>query len=454
VPIDVPLKKKAAQKKTINGDAAAPRRAAAAAPVIEIGHPLGDVEAFVGRFVAYPSEAARVAHVLWIGHTHLICALESTPRIAFLSPEPGSGKTRALEVTEPLVPRPVASVNVTPAYLVRKISDEAGRPTILYDEIDTVFGVRPRDSSEDVRALLNAGHRRGQKVGRCVVVGKRVRTEELEAFCAVALAGIGDLPDTILTRSVVIRMRRRAPNEKVEPFRQREHELQAHPLHKRLEAWAGTVATEAGNARPDMPTGIVDRDADVWEPLLVVADLAGGDWPTRARGAARWLVAESKASTPSLGVRLLEDLRIVFGERDRMPTSGILQALKDLEEAPWGELGREGLTPQGLAKRLKPYGIAPKNLRIAGGVSKGYERTDLTDAWCRYCPALVPAQSATAATAATPPGVLGVAAVAGVADAAATSRVPATPSTGHVAAVAAVADCGGGADTPDGRPMP
>jgi hypothetical protein len=45
---------------------------------------------------------------------------DSTPRIAFLSPERGSGKSRALEVIELLVPRPVYAVNVSPSYLFRK----------------------------------------------------------------------------------------------------------------------------------------------------------------------------------------------------------------------------------------------------------------------------------------------------------------------------------------------
>jgi hypothetical protein len=101
---------------------------------------LNDVRSFLSRFVVYPSEHAKIAHALWVAHAHLMGAWESTPRIAFLSPEPGSGKTRAMEVTELLVPNPVAAVNVTPAYLFRKVGSENGPPTILFDEIDTVFG--------------------------------------------------------------------------------------------------------------------------------------------------------------------------------------------------------------------------------------------------------------------------------------------------------------------------
>ena len=181
---------------------------------------LDDVEEFLGRFVVYPSEHERRAHVLWIAHTWLMDRWDSTPRIAFLSPEPGSGKSRALEVTELLVPRAIHAVNTTPAYLFRKVSHESGRPTILYDEIDTVFGPRARDN-EDIRGMFNAGHRKGAVAGRCVVRGKEVFTEELPAYCAVALAGLDDLPDTLMSRSVVSRMRRRAPSEPVEPWRYR-----------------------------------------------------------------------------------------------------------------------------------------------------------------------------------------------------------------------------------------
>lgn len=138
----------------------------------------------------------------------------------FLSPEPGSGKSRALEVTEPLVPRPVHAINCTPAYLFRRVADPVGRPTVLYDECDTLFGPKAKEH-EEIRGVINAGHRKGAVAGRCVIRGKIVETEELPAYCAVALAGLDDLPDTIMSRSIVVRMRRRAPTEPVEPWRPR-----------------------------------------------------------------------------------------------------------------------------------------------------------------------------------------------------------------------------------------
>jgi hypothetical protein len=346
---------------------------------------LSDVEAFLRRFVAHPSDAALVAHVLWIAHTHVMGAWESTPRIAFLSPEPGSGKTRALEITELLVPRPVVAVNVTPAYLFRKVADEAGKPTVLFDEIDTVFGPKARDN-EEIRGLLNAGHRRGAVAGRCVMRGKTVETEELPAYCAVAIAGLGDLPDTILTRSVVIRMRRRAPGEHVEPFRRRLFENEGVVLRERLAAWAHVAEDVLSTAWPEMPEGVNDRDADVWEPLLAIADAAGGHWPERARVSGVSLVSLSKESTPSLGIRLLQDLHAVFDSGDVLSTKTILDLLLSVTESPWGDLKGKPLNDSGLAHRLREYGVKSRQVRIGGWTGKGYVRADLTDAWERYLP--------------------------------------------------------------------
>jgi hypothetical protein len=160
-------------------------------------------EMLLGRFISYPSLHCRKAHVLWILHTHVLKHFDSTPRLAFLSPEPASGKTRALEITERLVPNPVSAVNVSPSYLFRKVGGDDDA-TILFDEIDTVFGPKAKEN-EEIRGLLNAGHRRGAVAGRCVVRGKKIETEEISAFAPVALAGLGWLPDTILSRSIVIK---------------------------------------------------------------------------------------------------------------------------------------------------------------------------------------------------------------------------------------------------------
>ena len=149
-----------------------------------------------------------------------------------------------------------------------------------------------------------------------------------------------------------------------------------------------------------MPDSIKDRDADVWEPLLAVADAAGGDWPKRARVAAVTLVALAKESTPSLGIRLLSDIRNIFGDTDSMQTEAILGALHGIVELPWADIKGKPLNDRGLASRLRPYGIKPKVLRIDHATPRGYTRQDFYDAWLRYLgpPHYGSATSATTAT--------------------------------------------------------
>ncbi|MFF4229160.1 DUF3631 domain-containing protein [Streptomyces sp. NPDC001820] len=360
------------------------------APSIDGAALLNDIEAFHRRFNIFPTEAAYVAVALWDAHAHLLDCFDSTPRIAFLSPEPGSGKSRALEIVETLVPHPMVAVNASAAALFRAVSGPDGRPTILFDEIDTIFGPKAGDN-EELRGFLNAGHRRTGVTYRCV--GDSQTVTPFPSYTAVAVAGLGSLPDTILTRSVIIRMRRRARNEKVEPFRARLHEKEGTALRDRLAAWAEHARGWVMGAWPEMPEGVTDRPADVWEPLLAIADAAGGDWPRRAREACVTLVKASQLNDKgSLGVRLLTDLRdhVLIGV-DKLPTIAILDRLNSLDDAPWADLNGKPLDNRRLSRMLGEYmtadnePIASRNIRTTGGILKGYYSEDLTDAWQRYC---------------------------------------------------------------------
>ena len=136
-----------------------------------------------------------------------------------------------------------------------------------------------------------------------------------------------------------------------------------------------------------MPDGIEDRNADVWEPLLAVADLAGGDWPKRARDAAVTLVTAAADQKQSLGIQLLADLRVIFGDIEVMATETVLSKLHALEDAPWADLRGKPLDARGLASRLRKYELSSKTVRLdADHTAKGYRREDLADLWSRYLP--------------------------------------------------------------------
>jgi hypothetical protein len=350
---------------------------------------LRDVEAFVRRFCAFPSEHALVAVVLWAAHAHMVGHFHTTPRLLLSSPEAGSGKTRVLEVLNLMVPEGMFSVSPSPATVFRTLAQR--QITLLFDEVDAIWSKRGKDDNhEDLRALINAGYKRGATIPRCV--GPKHEVVTFPVYAAVALAGLGDLPETIMTRSVIVRMRRRAPAETVEPFRSRQHDAQGHALRERLADWAAVVGPATGEAWPEMPDGIVDRPQEIWEPLVAVADAAGGDWPRRAREACLSLcrVAEDRRTT--LGVRLLADLRTIFRDRDALATQTILDALVAGEDsgldadAPWSDLAGKPINVRKLANMLKQYGVSSTKVKVDGRALQGYRREDLWDAWQRYLP--------------------------------------------------------------------
>jgi Protein of unknown function (DUF3631) len=355
------------------------------------------VYAFLGRFIAYPSEHARVAHTLWIAHTHCMDAWHTTPRLAFMSAEKESGKTRALEVTELLTPGALLSFNLSPAALVRKIA--AGGATVLFDEIDALFGSAKREEANvDVRSILNSGYRRGAKAYRCVMAGgRRIEVEELDSFAPVALAGLRDLPDTLGSRAIIIRMRRRAPDEGVEPFRLRHVAAPAAVLYEQLAVWCANL----GPTEPEMPDGVTDRAAECWEPLLAVADAAGGAWPQRARAAAVHFVQGGRDEGMSPGVELLEHIREALAGEDAVWTETLLARLHGRPESPWRDVKGKPLDDRGLARRLRGFNIKSRDVRLPehATAKKGYRAEDFHDAWKRYLgPASATATSATSAT--------------------------------------------------------
>jgi Protein of unknown function (DUF3631) len=107
---------------------------------------------------------------------------------------------------------------------------------------------------------------------------------------------------------------------------------------------------------------------------LAIADAAGGQWPDVARVAAVTLATQGRQSTPNLGIRLLADLRTVFGTASALATTTILKGLQDLDESPWAKLSGKPLNDRSLATRLRKYGIKPKVIRIGEHTHRGYSR--------------------------------------------------------------------------------
>ena len=356
---------------------------------------LADIERFAGRFLALPTTHHLVVLCLWAVHTWAVTAFDVTPRLVLDSPEPGSGKTRVLEVLALLCHDAKLTLSTTTAALYRRIKSAQDRPpTILQDECDTVFGRTNTPQAEDLRGLFNAGYKTGATVDRCEGHGRDMTVVEFPVFAPVALAGLISGPvaknmRTVLDRAVVFHMRRRAPDEQVDEFRSRDAETAAAPLRKRLRAWADDHFDALAAARPQMPEGVRDRRAECWETMPAIAYAAGGEWPERAREACRHFEFGTSPDDErlSLGIRLLRDIEAKFGTQDRMHSADIVAELTSDPDLEWARLSPKPLDPRRLATELQRYGVEPRDIRIGDVVRKGYlvdGDTGLRQAWRRW----------------------------------------------------------------------
>jgi hypothetical protein len=342
------------------------------------------LDAFVEFLRAYVvmTAAQSDAVALWIAHTHVLDAFETTPFLDITSPEKRCGKSRLLDLLELVVARPWRVITPSEAVVYRKI--DAALPTLLLDEADAIFS-NANGSTEPLRALLNAGNRRGTTVPRCS--GPTQQLVDFGVFCAKALAGIGDLPDTVRDRSIVVRLARKRPDESARRFRRREALETAEPIAQSLASWAQDAVPDLEAARPEIPHALDDRAEEAWEPLLAIAELAGGEWPERARRAALELSASRDAEDEALGPWLLRDVRYIFDTRgvDRISSVDLAASLSELETSPWGNIRGKPLDARGLARRLKHFGIRPHTVRLDDQTTaSGYPREAFEDAFARY----------------------------------------------------------------------
>jgi hypothetical protein len=355
---------------------------------------LDSVCRFVRRFVVLPDTTCETAVSLFVLHTWAFDAAQATPYLAVVSAEKQSGKTLLLEVLELLVREPWRTSSTTEAALFRKI--ERDRPTLLLDEIDAVFGSNT-ERTEPLRAALNAGNREGAKATRVVGQGANMEPRDFSVFCPKVLAGIdtGRLPETIQDRSVTLHMKRRRTGEQIERLRYRFVAAETEPLRSELATWGATVVDRLSHAVPDLPDELADRTADAWEPLLAIAELAGGDWPTRARVAAVGLRASDDET--SRGVQLLDTMRRTMEGAPKAFSAALVKAINADEELPFGAWNDgKGIDERRLAKQLRPFGVRPHSVRIGTETAKGYSVEDLADVWARYLPPLQTSQASRA----------------------------------------------------------
>jgi hypothetical protein len=353
---------------------------------------LDQARRFVRRFVILSDEQA-IAIALWIAHTYVFGAADTTPYLAINSATKRAGKTRLLEVLELLVLRAWFTGRASPAVLIRKIDDVS--PTLLLDESDAAFKIET-EYSEALRGVLNSGYKRSGKVSLCVGQGTKITYKDFATFCPKAIAGIGRLPDTVADRAIPILLKRRTVAEPVDRFRERDARRDARALVGQLAAWASTeTIARLAQSTPELVPALNDRAADVWEPLFAIAEIAGEAWPTQARGAAITLAGQHR-DDQDIPIELLKDIRIIFDdgpeaalELDAIKSADLLAKLTALTDRPWPthSRGEKPLTGHALARLLKDFGIVSAGrLTFPDGRHRGYRRSAFDDAFARYLP--------------------------------------------------------------------
>lgn len=337
---------------------------------------LEEIAGSIRRFIVCDPETVTAA-TLWIVFTWLIDRVQVAPLAVITAPEKRCGKSQLLDLIGRLSRRPLVASNISPAAIFRVI--EAHAPTLLIDEADAFL-----KDNEEARGILNSGHTR-QSAYVIRVVGEDHIPTQFSTWGAKAISGIGTLADTLMDRAVVLELRRKLPHENVERLRH------ADPADfQRLTSMLARYSEDTGRmtetARPLLPDSLNDRAQDNWEPLLAIADNAGGNWPRLAREAALKISGIEQESS-SLSAELLADIREVFETKrmEKISTADLLQELNADDLKPWAAYNRgKPMSPRQLAKRLGEYRIKPQTIRMGTGTVKGFQKAWFDDAFTRY----------------------------------------------------------------------
>lgn len=328
------------------------------------------------------------AAALWAAFTWFVDVVNVAPIANITAPELRCGKSVLLGVLARLAYRPLAVSNIAPAALFRSL--QLWQPTLMIDEVDTFLS-----EHEEARGILNAGFTRDTAfVIRCV--GDDHTPTRFNVWGAKALCGIGKINGTLADRSIPLRLRRKLLGEYTVKIRHADP-VAFTGLVGKLARFAIDNRDAVHIARPTEIDGLNDRANDCWEPLLAVAEAAGGDWPRLARLAAVTLHGLEE-DAPSIGAELLASIRDAFDSKrsDRLSTADLLEVLAEDDEAPWAAWNRgKPMTAHQLSKRLSEFGAKSSTIRIGHKTAKGYRLEQFSEAFKRYLPTDPPIQSVT-----------------------------------------------------------
>lgn len=341
---------------------------------------LEEIEGILKMYTVLP-EGANTVITLWILFAWAHDSFFISPYLVFSSPTKRCGKSTTLTTISKLVPRPLMTSNISTAAFFRSI--DYYHPTLMLDELDTFL-----NNNSDIGGIINAGHDRdGAFVLR--VEGDELKPTPFSVWGPKVFAGIGRRKDTLEDRSIIIPMKRKSPGEKVGKIRRDRHS-KFKVFRQKAARWSEDHAEVLEAIDPSVPETLNDRAQDNWQPLMAVAEIAGGEWPGKAREAALIFSGGSDQDDDSIQVQLLIDIRAIFDAQcvDRISSEDLTKELVEMEDRPWPEYrkGRE-ISKTGVARILKPFGVKPKTIRLSSGKRlKGYQLDWFDETFQIYLP--------------------------------------------------------------------
>jgi putative DNA primase/helicase len=333
------------------------------------------------RYGVVPEEAD-VALPLWVLHTWVFQCFDITPYLAITSPTPRCGKTVLMMLLYWLCCRAKKSDSMSRAALYRSV--DADKPTLILDEVNWIGGL------DDERAnIINGGFERNGHAETCEGEGAAIKPRLWSTFCPKAFGLIGRLTPTLMDRSIEIAMRRKTRAEIVERLRRGDNNEHAE-FRQKCRRWAEDNI-DALKAAPEMVAAdLNDRAVDCWEPLLIVAKQAGGEWLGRALYAAKVLSAGDSASEQNKGVKLLRHISEVFDGTDwpAVITKTMIAKLCEDDEKPWATWNSgKPISAKQIGALLSPFKITSDTVHpneTGEAKAKGYRRVRFAEAFERY----------------------------------------------------------------------
>ena len=339
------------------------------------------LQTIFNKYLSLP-EGADKALALWTIFTYGYDVFEFAPRLAILSPEPRCGKSTLLTLLDTLIYNPLNVSNISPAAIYRTVSNNT--MTLLLDEVDTYINSK---NNKDMVGILNSGHRRNGTVLRMGGTNYSI-TQRFKCFCPVALAGIGNIPDALKDRSIIISLRRKRPEEVKEILRIVKLEKDVEEVKRNCEKIMNSSKYTIANI--DVPTQpfLSDRGNDNWEGLYKIAKFISNEVYNEAIEVSKLLLKSSFNDLESIRCQLLADIRQIFEEKniDAIEATILCSELMNIEESPWLYYENKGITPYSLSSLLKFFNIKSHQMKVNGINKKRYRLKDFQDTFERYLP--------------------------------------------------------------------